>query len=524
MFVLSPSFSILSQGLLTPPGVPAPTMKTLDQIEPRTPISSLPYTISAAGSYYVTGNLTGVAGSNGITVTADHVTLDLGGFALVGPGGSSVHVGVLISSPLGNVTIRNGTVRGWPSYGVAAFGENFLEIYVEKVRAFQNTSGGISVGNYGTIKGCEVHANGGSGINGQTGCKVIECTATGQTGTGGGISLFRHGVVTACLARDNAGDGIRVGTGSSVTGCTSASNGGDGFALGSNCVARDCAASSNGGEGFGGNGTPQQTLTNCAAASNGTSGFVCGTSSVLENCSASGNPVNGFTLANGCTLSRGTASSNSTAGLVAGNGCTISDSSAYSNGGDGFTVGESCTVRHCTSYSNANVGDGFEIGEGTSVEDCRANSNRGSGILGTASGTPATITGCTVYSNDAHGIAIGAGVISRCDVSANGLDGIRVIGSCRITENKCDSNGTASVSGRGIHVITSNCTIQNNSMTSNDTGLFVEGAPNVITGNSARANLSGGNYSILAGNMTGTILTSVAAMNAAANNYGNLSF
>jgi len=40
-----------AQGSLTPPGAPAPTMKSLDQIEPRTPISSLPFTISSSGSY-----------------------------------------------------------------------------------------------------------------------------------------------------------------------------------------------------------------------------------------------------------------------------------------------------------------------------------------------------------------------------------------------------------------------------------------------------------------------------------------
>ena len=47
-----------AQGGLTPPGAPAPTMKSLAQIEPRTPISSVPFTISTAGSYYLTTNVT----------------------------------------------------------------------------------------------------------------------------------------------------------------------------------------------------------------------------------------------------------------------------------------------------------------------------------------------------------------------------------------------------------------------------------------------------------------------------------
>jgi glutamate synthase domain-containing protein 3 len=42
-------------------------------------------------SYYVTANLTGVAGQHGISVNASGVTLDLGGFELAGVGGGLAH-------------------------------------------------------------------------------------------------------------------------------------------------------------------------------------------------------------------------------------------------------------------------------------------------------------------------------------------------------------------------------------------------------------------------------------------------
>jgi hypothetical protein len=58
IFIASATLSALGQGVLTPPGSPAPTMKTLSQVEPRTPISSVPYTITESGSYDLTTNLT----------------------------------------------------------------------------------------------------------------------------------------------------------------------------------------------------------------------------------------------------------------------------------------------------------------------------------------------------------------------------------------------------------------------------------------------------------------------------------
>src|SRR5690348_17610582 len=71
--------SALGQGALTPPGAPTPTMKSLDQVEPRIPISSAPALILNPGSYYLTTNLIGTANQNGISVLADNVTIDLNG-------------------------------------------------------------------------------------------------------------------------------------------------------------------------------------------------------------------------------------------------------------------------------------------------------------------------------------------------------------------------------------------------------------------------------------------------------------
>lgn len=63
------------QGSLIPPAPPSPTMRTLAQLEVRTPISSAPFTITEAGSYYLTTNLT-ISAGNAITIAASGVTLD----------------------------------------------------------------------------------------------------------------------------------------------------------------------------------------------------------------------------------------------------------------------------------------------------------------------------------------------------------------------------------------------------------------------------------------------------------------
>lgn len=97
-------------GDLAPPAGPvAGTMKTLEQIEPRTPISSLPFNITQSGSYYLTGNLSTTA--NGITVLAPDVTIDMMGFTITGSTPNDF-AGVLVEfGTTGNFVLRNGMIR-----------------------------------------------------------------------------------------------------------------------------------------------------------------------------------------------------------------------------------------------------------------------------------------------------------------------------------------------------------------------------------------------------------------------------
>jgi hypothetical protein len=99
-----------AQGSLTPPGAPAPTMKSLDQIEPRTPISTAPFVISEGGSYYLTTNVT-VSSGDAITIAANNVTLDLKGFTIAStlPAASS-DTAILLSGGVTNIAIYNGHI------------------------------------------------------------------------------------------------------------------------------------------------------------------------------------------------------------------------------------------------------------------------------------------------------------------------------------------------------------------------------------------------------------------------------
>ena len=219
---------VILGGPLDPPGPPAPTMKTLQEVEPRTPISALPFTITTSGSYYVTGNLAGVAASHGITISASNVTLDLRGYTLTGVGGSldGIHINGSVATPLANVMIMNGAVDGWGDDGVAAniFGEDpggglcclASAVTVDNMRALNSVGDGINLGVYsivrnsiasgndddgietsvrGRIEGNSAFFNTGDGIVGTDGTVIIGNTSKGNGagGVGAGIADFGGG-------------------------------------------------------------------------------------------------------------------------------------------------------------------------------------------------------------------------------------------------------------------------------------------------------------------------------------------
>ena len=104
-----PALTLLGQGSLTPSGPPTPIQKTLDQIEPRTPISSAPFTITNSGAYVLTTNVV-VTNGNAITIGANNVRFDLNGFTIRSLSSSASGRGVSLASGVRNVTVSSGFI------------------------------------------------------------------------------------------------------------------------------------------------------------------------------------------------------------------------------------------------------------------------------------------------------------------------------------------------------------------------------------------------------------------------------
>lgn len=325
--------SIQARGgdLNPPPGPIAPTMKTLVEVEPRiavneqnTPGDALAiFRITQPGSYYLTGNVVGVVGKNGIAIDAEGVTLDLNGFVVRGVGGSLNGVAGVPNS----FSISNGTVRDWGQSGLF-LGSNVL---VSSIRAVSNGHRGISAGD--------------------------------------GV------VIESSVARLNGQEGIRIGGFSSISNCNALENQGHGFWVGTGSVVNNSVAQFNGNGGF--RAEFNTSFLNCSASENGGNGFHLLFGGIAMNCTSLGSVQNGFRLGGGnnslvSCVSRGSTQFGITSASAQGDmivGCTV-----LGNNAGGIQVEARSVVRDCRASNNG--GPGIEVfGSDSRIEGntCTAN-------------------------------------------------------------------------------------------------------------------------------------------------------
>jgi hypothetical protein len=176
-----------------------------------------PYTISQAGSYKLSGNLVVPdANTTAIIIAHDFVTLDLGGFSIIGPNncssgtcsvsGNGIGIRTLNVVPYFNITIRNGAVQGMGSYGILLGGDSML---VEYIHARSNGDDGISFIDFvgqpsllQTVEHCnaELNSTGIGVIGGQMNFNNSSRNRVYGLGVAGGNVAVYHNVVSGNVA------------------------------------------------------------------------------------------------------------------------------------------------------------------------------------------------------------------------------------------------------------------------------------------------------------------------------------
>jgi hypothetical protein len=316
--ILRPQLSsCLAQGSLTPPGAPAPTMKTLDQIEARTPISSAPFIISQPGSYYLTTNLI-TSGGYGVWVATNNVTLDLNGLTISSSSPGNSGIGIWINGGNRDIAIFNGHIKsGVTNNGSGVYsGPGFVNGILGSGPAPQNVrvsgitvsgilSAGISLGSGDStvVEHCAVHTVGGYGIAASSvadstaldcGNDALSATATANNcyASSGGNAIICNGTAENCRGDSVNGTGVNASVAINCYGSSAVSGDGVSGSDVSNCH----------GEGAGsGNGVTAYIANNCGGSASASGNGVSATSAI--NCvgsSSSGNGIYAIDVALGC--------------------------------------------------------------------------------------------------------------------------------------------------------------------------------------------------------------------------------
>jgi hypothetical protein len=449
-------------------------MKSLDQIASTgIPINAAntpgngtnQFIISAAGSYYLTGNLNGVSGMNGILINAANVTVDLNGYQMAGINGSLTAItdgGV----NHGNATIRNGSIINWGDNGVDL--SHSFDSLVSDLIVTNNGAIGLSLGDASVARDCMMRNNNGDNILTGFNANLSHCTAVGSA-TGNGFDLGQDSTMTDCVANFNAVHGINAALGCQLSRCTANQNASTGISASDGVL-----------------------LDACLAYNNTSAGIICGAASTLRGCVANNN-----------------GNSTTVVALQTSSNCTLVDCTASNNTAQyGLVANPGSTVSHCTASNNTSnqTTSGGILAAGSTITDCTTNGNANT------SANPSNNTGMGIYCNG------GDSLIERCTSAGNKGDGINVVDRCLVRGNLANDNGAA-----GVHSTGSGSEIDGNQATNNGgPGIQVDATINLIVRNAARANGGAGNYSVAAGNRVATIF--LPTVGSASGNTGGTTF
>lgn len=489
------------QGSLTPTGAPAPSLKSLAQVEPRLPVQSLPgdasnqFIISAPGSYYLTGNITGEAGKVGIRILSSNVTLDLSGFALNGLPTSNHGIGINVGNvSADHIRIFNGTINGWGGRGIYSVGTAavydlqvsdvvisncFAGVDVDTSNSsslIRNVSvrggvGGILLSATGSVTGCVVtDLSGNSAVTGISAQQVLDCVVTSVVSTSNVATGISAGSTSRCRVQTVSGSTQAYGIRGPVA-----------PTLVSHCSVSGVTCS--GGSAY---GIAAQDVSGCAvSATTGLSsatGISAPNDGAIHSCTVQGTLVTGA------------------AGPVTGieaiqvSQCVVRQTGTSSGGvpiGISAKVVTECQVTGVGGASSSNSGIGFGIFAQT-VAGCHADTigapgcpcsltairglttahSRASNILGTGSlagieGNVVTASSVQTLSGSSTGsiTGIAAGRVENCEVyGLSGTAGFGVVGiiAGQVSGSRVvDVADTGTLPAAGIRAKGSGCTIAN---------------------------------------------------------------
>ena len=418
LLALTTSFTLAQGPLMPPPGVPAPSMKTLDQIEARTPIPKSPavpiagphFTISQPGSYYLTGNIT-VSTGDAIVIVSDDVSLDLNGFTVRSTlDGVDIGAGVRVSGQRSHLSVRNGFVVSGsivPDNVAAIEGMGFV---VGIGPLIEGTDRVTQL----TVTDVQVRGIASIGINAQgesilTRCSAVNCAEIGIIGnilrdctaTQAGIAgIF---AINAMNCRGASLSGIGLVASENATNCHGSSV--SSIGLQSYANASQCTGTSTANIGL----FVQDNASDCIGTSDGASGWGLFCGGNATNCRGTGSNTTGLYCQYNATNCTGRATGTGEFGLDCQGNATNCTGSSSAAGSALRCVGN---ATNCTGNSYA-VLNGIGLSVQGNATNCTGSSATLPGIV-----CQGTATSCRGKRNG--GVAIQANIAVACTVDGSG--------------------------------------------------------------------------------------------------------